>query len=301
MADQIAVIGSLNRDIVVSVSRLPAPGETVLGSAVSTSRGGKGANQAVAASRLGRPVGLVGRVGADGDGTSYLRALVAEGVDVGRVLVDIDEPTGQAFIFVDTAGENAIAVVPGANGKLSAEDVVASGELVEEAVVTLAQLEVPLDAVKAAGRLAKGTFILNPAPAHRLGHELLSLVDVLVPNRSELAVLAGRVPAKDIAGVVAQVRRLRGPAAVVVTLGAEGAVLVTGVTELHVPAPAVNAVDSTGAGDAFCAALADAIARRLSLEEAVTWAVAAGAVATTKTGAQTALPTADQVRSVAGR
>ena len=242
----------------------------------------------------------MGRVGVDGDGTSYLRALVAEGVDVDGVSVTIDAPTGQAYIFLAEDAENVIAVIPGANGTLSAEDVAASSDLFERAAVTLAQLEVPLPAVKAAAQLSGGTFVLNPAPAQRLGPELLSLIDVLVPNRSELALLVGAREVADVDGVIAQARRVRGPGAIVVTLGPSGAMLVSGDAEVHVEAPRVDAVDTTGAGDAFCAALADGLARDLALEDAVRWAVAAGAFAVTKQGAQTALPTAEQVRSLVG-
>jgi ribokinase len=164
MSDQIAVVGSLNRDTVVRVQRIPSPGETVLGRDVTTHRGGKGANQAVAAVRLGKPVLLVGRVGADIDGTSYLRALVQEGVNVDGVSVDIDHPTGQAYILVDGDGENVIAVIPGANAELSSERVAAVAAELEACAVTLAQLEIPLAAVKAAASLSGGTFILNAAP-----------------------------------------------------------------------------------------------------------------------------------------
>lgn len=300
MSERITVIGSANRDTVVRVPRIPAPGETVLGSDVGSYRGGKGANQALAAARLGGSVSLIGRVGADADGTSYLRALVAEGVDVDGVSVDIDAPTGQAFIFLADDAENAIAVFPGANGRLSAENVAEAGDVLEQSSVTLAQLEVPLDAVKAAAQLGKGTFVLNPAPAQRLGYGLLSKVDVIVPNRSELAFLVGAREVTDVDAVVGQARRLRGPGAVVVTLGGDGAVLVTADGELHVPSPAVEAVDTTGAGDAFCGALADALARGTALADAVRWAVAAGAAAVTKVGAQTALPTVERVRSLDG-
>lgn len=297
MRDHIAVVGSLNRDTVVRVDRLPRAGETVLGSATSQHRGGKGANQAVAASRLGADVALIGKVGADSDGTGYLRALVQEGVDVEGVHVDIDAPTGQAFILVDTHGENSIAVVPGANGRMSPEDVATVSQLLEDASLVLAQLEVPLDAVKAAGRLAGGTFVLNPAPAQHLGPELLSLVDVLVVNRNELAQLTGSKVAQRTADLAAQASRLEVPA-VVATLGGDGALLVEGGEVVEVAAPAVDVVDTTGAGDAFCGALADALVREAKLAEAVEWAVAVGAVATTRLGAQTALPDAATVRSV---
>ncbi len=299
MHGHIAVVGSLNRDTVVQVERLPAPGETVMGRSVSQHRGGKGANQAVAAARLGREVALIGKVGADSDGTGYLRALVQEGIDVQSVQVDIDVPTGQAFIMLDRDGENSIAVVAGANGRMSVEDVARAAQL-DGAKIVLAQLEVPLDAVKAAARLTTGTFILNPAPVQPLGPELLSLVDVLVVNRSELAQLAGQPEPTRAAQVIAQARALKTGGAVVATLGASGAVVVADGVVTEIASPTVEAVDTTGAGDAFCGGLADGLARGLVIEDAVRWATAVGAVATTKLGAQTALPTAERVRRVVG-
>ncbi len=300
MSDQISVVGSLNRDVVVRVERIPAPGETVLGDEVLSHRGGKGANQAIAAARLGRQVALIGRVGADSEGTSYLRALVQEGVDVDGVSVDIDKPTGQAYILLDGEAENAVAVVSGANARLGVEHVAEAASALEASAVTLAQLEVPLEAVKAAASLSGGMFVLNAAPAQRLGREMLALVDVLVVNRGELGVLVGAPPAHEQGAVIAQARKVRGPRAVIVTLGADGAVLAKGRTGRHVPAPKVDAVDTTGAGDAFCGALADALARSAALEDALVWAVAAGAVAATRIGAQTALPTSSQVDEILG-
>lgn len=297
MSDLIAVVGSLNRDIVVRVDRLPAPGETVTGTTVSQHRGGKGANQAVAAARLGCEVSLIGKVGADSDGTGYLRALVQEGVDVEGVHVDIDAPTGQAYIMVDAAGENSIAVVPGANGCLGAEDIARMSAVMDRAGVVLAQLEVPLDAVKAAARLSEGTFVLNPAPAQPLGRALLSLVDVLVLNTTELAVLAAANEAPSTTEVVDQARRLE-VQTLVVTMGADGAVVVVDGDATEIPSPSVEVVDTTGAGDAFCAGLADALGRGEELQDAVRWAAAVGAAATTKLGAQTALPTSDRVRRI---
>ncbi len=299
MHGHIAVVGSLNRDTVVQVNGLPAPGETVIGSAVSQHRGGKGANQAIAAARLGREVALIGKVGADSDGTGYLRALVQEGVDVDGVQVDIDTPTGQAFIMVDRDGENSIAVVPGANARVTAEDV-ARATTMEGARIVLAQLEVPLDAVKAAARLCTGTFILNPAPAQPLGPELLALVDVLVVNRNELALLSGSTEARTSRDVITQANGLALDGAVVVTLGAQGAVAVADGAAKEVASPKVASVDTTGAGDAFCGGLADALARNEPLEDAVRWAVGVGAVATTKVGAQSALPTSTRVQSLIG-
>ncbi len=292
MQDLIAVIGSLNRDIVISVASLPAPGETVHASEIRQFRGGKGANQAIAAARLGRNVAMIGRVGADADGTGYLRNLVAEGVDVAGVAVDIDLPTGSAYILLDAAGENSIAVVAGANGRVTPEDVAAAADHVERAAVTMAQLEVPLDAVKAAAQLAGGVFVLNAAPAQHLGPELLSLVDVLVVNRSELARLVDSRQAGQQKAIVAQARRVNGPRAVVATLGAAGALVVTADDAVPVRAPSVTPRDTTGAGDAFCGGLADALARKEDLVSAVRWAVVVGAAATQKLGAQTGMPTA---------
>lgn len=295
MDDLIAVVGSLNRDTVLRVPALPAPGETVLATSITHFRGGKGANQALAASRLGRPVAMIGKVGADADGTSYLRSLVAEDIDVEGVGVDIHAATGHAFISLDGAGENSIVVLAGANGRLSPEDVAAVSHHIEGAAVTLAQLEVPLDAVKAAAQLSGGRFVLNPAPAQHLGPELLSLVDVLVANRTELARLADDTEAHAESAIIAQAQKIRGPGAVVVTVGAAGAIVVEGGEGVVVPAPRVESVDTTGAGDAFCGGLADALARGESLHAAVEWAVAVGAAATTMVGAQTALPERSRV------
>lgn len=295
MTSQIVVVGSLNRDHVLQVGRVPRAGETVLAHATVSHRGGKGANQAVAAARLGASVAMVGKVGADAEGTSYLRALVAEGVDVDGVGVDIDAPTGQAFIILADDAENAIVVVPGANSTLTAADVSHSAAALEGAGVVLLQLEIPIDAVKAAAQLAGGTVILNPAPAREIGR-ILDYVDVVVPNRGELARLVGGAEATHIDDVVDQARILARPGrAVVVTMGADGAALVTDETHLHIDAPQVDPVDTTGAGDAFCGGLAEALARGEGIEAAVRWAVTVGAAATTRVGAQIGLPTRDDL------
>lgn len=295
---QIAVLGSLNRDIVVHVGRIPMPGETVLASGTTTHRGGKGANQAMAAAKLGSSVAMIGKVGADAEGTGYLRALVDEGIDVAGVTVDIDRPTGHAYIALDDAGENAISVVPGANGRVGPEDVASCADQLARATVTLAQLEVPLMAVKAAAGLCGGIFILNAAPAQQLGRDLMAMVDVLVVNRAELAMLAGASQRDDAESMASQALGLEGPRAVVVTLGSAGALVVQGDDFRQAAAPRVAAVDTTGAGDAFCGALAHAMAGGEDLRSAVGWAVAAGAAATTKLGAQTGLPTPTEVASL---
>ena len=293
MAD-IVVVGSLNHDLTVITPSHPRPGETVLGIRHYSDNGGKGANQAMAAARLGGSVAMVGRVGDDGHGRGLRDALLAEGVDVTGLGVEPGVTTGLAVITIDASAENTIVVSPGANATLGREQIEASQDLISGARVVLAQLEVPMEAVVAAARLTTGTFCLNPAPATDLPPDLLARTDVLIPNRSELGLLAG-VPEPDSTEEVARaVRKLRTDASVVVTLGAAGALLVTDET-VRFPAVEVEAVDPTGAGDAFCGAIAEALGRGLTLEAAVERAVAAGALATTTPGAQSSLPTADQV------
>ncbi len=289
------MVGSLNLDIVVPVPEHPAPGDTVLGGDHRRHCGGKGANQAVAAARLGRSVDMIGCVGDDEPGRTLTSALAGEGVRVDGVRVDPEAPTGLALITVDPAGENAIVVSPGANARLSFEDVSEASARIAAADAVLLQLEVPIDTVTRAAEVAAGVVILNPAPAQALSAELLSSVDLLVPNRGELAVLAGRDERKELDEVISAARALDGPSAVVVTLGAGGALLVTSDDALQVPAFEVEPVDTTGAGDAFCGALADALVRGVELPRAVRWATAAGACAVTTPGAQDSLPTRAEV------
>jgi ribokinase len=277
----IAVVGSINLDVVVAVERHPAPGETVIGCDRRELPGGKGANQAVAAARLGAAVALVGRVGSDTAGARLRAGLAGEGVDVAYVREDPDAPTGMALIAVDAAGENTIVVSLGANARVGAGDVAAARELLAGAQVVLLQNEVPQEAVAAAIEAARGTVVLNPAPARALA----APVDVLVPNRGELEALAGRA-----GDPVALARSLAGARAVVVTLGADGAVVVEGDRAERVAAPRVQAVDTTGAGDAFCGALAQALADGATLVEAARWAVRAAAASVTRPGAQGGLP-----------
>ncbi|MEZ0091301.1 ribokinase [Streptacidiphilus sp. EB129] len=300
----IAVVGSVNLDLVVPVPHHPVPGETVLGGALAEHPGGKGGNQAVAGARLGAQVAMVGRVGADQAGTFLRAALAREGVDVQRVLTDESAPTGRALIAVDRAsGENSIIVSPGANSALSSEHCAASGALLRDADVVLLQQEIPYATVEAAARLAGGTVILNPAPAaadHRTDHShLLGMVDILVPNRTELAALVGH-PLPDLHAVADAARTLRGPAAVVVTLGADGALLCEESAVLLIPPFPVTAVDTTAAGDSFCGTLACAIAEGIPLHEAVRLAAAAAALTTTHPGAQPSLPTRAEVEKLLG-
>ncbi|MEY9962991.1 ribokinase [Streptacidiphilus sp. MAP12-16] len=296
----IAVVGSINLDLVVPVPHHPVPGETVLGGDLAEHPGGKGANQAVAAARLGAQVAMVGRVGMDQAGTALRAVLEREGVDVRWVLAEAGVSTGRALIAVDRmTGENSIIVSPGANSALFPEHCAASGAVLRDASVTLLQQEIPAATVEAAARLAGGTVLLNPAPARDLPAELLDMVDVLVPNRTELAALVGH-PLPDLHAVADAARQLRGPAAVVVTLGRDGALLCEEGAVLLVPALEVTPVDTTAAGDAFCGALAYAIAGGSPLHEAVRRANASAALATTLPGAQPSLPTRAEVEKLLG-
>jgi ribokinase len=272
------------------------PGETTLGGDVARYPGGKGANQAVAAARLGQPVSMVGRVGDDDGGRFLLDALAADGVDGRGVLVTPGVSSGAALITVDDRGENVIVVSPGANARLSTDDLRAAAATLAEADATLLQLEIPLEVVAEAARSCRGTVILNPAPAAAVPAEVLEHVDVLVPNRPELSRLVGR----ELGGRddIVEAAREVGVERVMVTLGEEGAIVVEAGEATSIPATPVVSVDSTAAGDSFCAAVADALVRGASLVEAAEWAVRAAAVTVTRAGAQTSLPTRDEVAAV---
>ena len=305
MSARIAVVGSLNVDLVARAPRLPAPGETVIGGELMRFPGGKGANQAVAAARLGGRVSMIGCVGDDEHGDLLLESLRAAGVDGGRVRRDPGAASGAAIVAVDERGENAIVVAPGANLRLVPVDVAAAEEEMAGAAVLLLQLEVPLETVIAAARLGRRrgvAVVLDPAPARPLPDELLASVDVLVPNETEAEALTGISP-DDPAAQQAAAKRLRerGVGAVVLTLGARGAYLgAPDGTTARVPAFEVAAVDTTAAGDAFVGGLAVALAEGRPLAEAVRWGGAAGALAATRPGAQPSLPSRAEVESLLG-
>lgn len=298
---RIAVVGSLNMDMVVRAPRRPAKGETLLGTDFGLFIGGKGNNQAIAAARAGGQVTMIGRVGADPFGDALLAALAREGIDARHVLRDAAHGTGVALIVVDAEGDNSIIVVPRANRALTPEDVDRAAEAIAACDVLLLQLEIPLEVAACAARVAKGagrTVILNPAPAQRVPSDLLAAVDILVPNEGEAAALAG-LESRGVEGAWQAARALRAAQptlqAVIVTLGEEGALVVSSTGEVHVPPYRVKAVDTTAAGDAFCGALAVALGRGESLIDAVRYGNAAGALAATVAGAEPSLPRAEAV------
>ncbi len=300
---KLVVVGSANVDLVLQVERLPSPGETLLGKSFTRAWGGKGANQAVAAARLGARVSFVGRLGADAQGRAFREALASEGLDLAWLQEDKEGHTGTAMIFVGPGGENLIGVAPGANLALGPEQVRAAASAFAGSGAVLAQLEVPLESVEEAARLARGAgapFFLDPAPARPLPASLLERVDVLTPNRMEGALLAGLEPGSP-PGEIGRALLDRGPRVVVLTLGAEGALLCLPSGQFPLPPFPVEARDATAAGDAFTAGLAVSRARGLSWEEACRFAAAAGALAASRPGAQPSLPMGEEVESLLGR
>jgi len=302
MAD-ILVIGSLNADLVVRAPRFPAPGETIQGEDLATIPGGKGANQAVAAARLGAQVAMIGRVGSDAFGSMLIENLRQNRVDASRVLPDENAATGTAIIVVNADGQNSIVLSPGANGKITPADIKPAS--IPPATLLLLQFEIPLETVVYAARLAKEKglrVLLNPAPARPVPEELLGLCDLLLPNETELALLTGE-PVGDLASAEAAARRLvrRGARNVIVTLGENGALLVNEERTKHIPSFKVAVVDTTAAGDAFVGGLAVGLLDGRTLEDAVQYGCACGALAVTKFGAQPSLPTSEDVAKLLKR
>ena len=284
---RVVVVGSANMDLVATTPTLPRPGETVLGDGFAMVPGGKGANQAIAVARAGGSCAFIGAVGQDTFGEVMRQNLEASGVDVAR-LRTVPGPSGVALIAVDAMAENLIVVAPGANAALTRLDV-QDRVAIESADVLLCQLETPLPTVAqaaAAARTAGTTVVLNAAPARRLPAELLGAVDLLIVNQHEAAVIAGAA----LDQLLALVPR------VVMTLGAAGAAYADREgARVEVPAPIVDAVDSTAAGDAFTGALAVAWAAKRPIGEALRWACAAGALCATRPGASTSLPTSADI------
>lgn len=294
MRKHILVVGSLNMDLVVRTIRHPQIGETVIGHDFRTYPGGKGVNQAVAVARLGCPVKMIGRVGTDAFGQDLVSVITADQVDHSYVLRDEQTATGVAFVTVDDDGQNTIVVASGANAHLSAEDINAAEGAFVGASLLLIQLEVPLSAVERAIDLARqngAQIVLNPAPAQLLESDLLEQVDFLIPNQTELALLAGQ----ESTSASIDVLRSMGVKRLVVTLGESGVLVIDNDGREHIPAHRVPVVDTTAAGDAFAGAFAVALNEGLSIKEAAEWGNAAGALAVTRPGAQPSLPTRQEL------
>ncbi len=301
MGARITVVGSLNMDLVVRAPHLPVPGETVIGSDFRTIPGGKGANQAVAAARLGAQVTMIGRVGDDDFGRAQLRNLNELGVDTTHVIVDREAATGIALITLDASGQNTIVLASGANMRLTREDINAAQDAIVQSDVLVLQLESPLEVVTHAIDMAHAEgvkVILNPAPARPLPNETLAKLDYLIPNESETALLTG-IEVADLDSAREATERLHeeGVGTVILTLGARGAFLARAEESVHVPGYNVEVVDTTAAGDAFVGGFAVALAEDRDPIEAVRFANAAGALAVTKLGAQPSLPTRSEVET----
>ena len=294
----ILVIGSLNADLVVRAPRFPVPGETISGEDLQTLPGGKGANQAVAVARLGASVSMLGRVGKDNFGDYLLDNLKSNHVNIEYVRRD-DAATGTAIIVVDADGQNSIVLSPGANGKVSPADVTAAS--FGDFRLLLLQLEIPLETVRSAAQRAREhglQVLLNPAPARSLPDELITLPDFLVPNETELSLLTEQT-VNDIPSAERAAKTLlaHGAQTVIVTIGANGALIVTREMIKHIPPFKVDVVDTTAAGDAFIGGFASARLQDQPLEEAVRYGCACGALTATKFGAQPSLPSKEDVEN----
>ncbi len=300
----IVVVGSSNMDIFCYTDHLPEPGETLIGDRYWMTLGGKGANQAVGARRLGAEVTLVGRVGDDLFGQRMLDNFSSHGMALDHIQVDREAGSGVALILVDKQAENSLVVVPGANMRIAPADVEAAARVLRAADVLLMQLEIPLETIQRAVDIAHEgdtLCVLNPAPARPLPDVILEKVHLLTPNQSEARVLTG-IPADTLEDAEAAGQALldKGVQTVIITLGAQGALIVRPGETTHVEGVSVDAVDTTGAGDAFTAGLAVALAEGKTLEQASRLANLAGALSATKPGAMPSLPTRDEVEAFAG-
>ncbi len=293
------VFGSLNMDLVVRAPRLPRPGETLPATSFETVPGGKGANQAVAASRLGVETWMIGRVGDDSYGEALLENMRSAGVDVSGISCEAGVSSGIALIAVEESGQNQIMVVPGANARVGATDVSVLSKSVRPGDVVLLQMEVPLAAVRAAAEAAASlgaVVVLDPAPAHDLTRELLGRVDILTPNEAEAEHLTGiRVEGRSSAEAAARRLHAAGARQVLLKMGERGALWSVAGETWALPPFSVRAVDTVAAGDACNGAIAAALCAGLPEREALRWGMAAGALATTRLGAQSAMPGREMV------
>ena len=299
MKNKIVVVGSTNMDMVVKTGHIPKPGETVLGGTFFMNPGGKGANQAVAVARLGGDVTFISKIGNDIFGKQSSKIFDDEGVDIGGIYAEMNSPSGIALITVDDKGENSIVVAPGANAFLNDENVQDAFDKYPQAGVLLVQLEIPMETVEAAITYARSkqiTVILNPAPMNAAVSNFLDKIDIITPNAHEAEALSNH-PITDVDSAVVAAKKIQalGVRTVIITLGEEGAILLTGEDVQHIEAPKVEAVDSTAAGDVFNGAFAVALSEGKSLKHAVTFACRAAAIAVTKMGAQSSIPYRNEI------
>lgn len=297
---RIAVVGSSNTDMVIKTTKLPVPGETILGGTFFMNPGGKGANQAVAAARLGGKVSFIGKTGDDVFGKQARQLFEIENINTDYLLTDPDHPSGVALITVDAKGENCIVVAPGSNSYLFQSDIdLASKEILRSDII-LMQHEIPVKTVIYVANIAFEAgkkVILNPAPALQISDELLSKLYLITPNETEAELISG-IPVKDIDSATLAARNLyeRGVKVVIITLGSKGALLFSGEEAKLVPSPKVEAVDTTAAGDVFNGAIAVAISEGLELEKAVEFACKAAAISVTRMGAQVSAPYRKEIK-----
>lgn len=296
---RILVIGSSNTDMTAKTQELPRPGETVLGGVFTMGAGGKGANQAVAAQRLGGDVQFICKVGRDMFGDNAIAQYQKEGLDTSGILRS-DLPSGVALIYVDSHAENCIVVASGANGDLSEADIETSAKAIRDCGILLLQLESPIPSVLKAARMAHeagAKVVLNPAPACPLPDEIFQYIDLFIPNETELAKFSG-LSVEDVAGAekAAAVMQAKGVGKLIVTMGSKGALLCEGGPSVFVPAHKVKAVDTTAAGDTFCGALCVALSEGKGLREAAEFACAASALTVQKMGAQNSIPYRHEIK-----
>ncbi|HNP85625.1 MAG TPA: ribokinase [Kouleothrix sp.] len=298
----VVVFGSINMDLVVRAPRLPVPGETLIGHEFFTAPGGKGANQAVACARLGATTRMIGRVGGDVFGSTLRNGLETDGIGTSGVIIAQETSSGVALIEVNDAAENTIVVVPGANGLVGDEDVARLDAALEGASALLLQLEVPLATVVQAAQRARArgvTVLLDPAPAQPLPAELYALADIMTPNETEAAILVGfPLDSPDALKRATEILLARGVGTALIKLGGRGAYWQNREAAEYSPPFRVQAIDTVAAGDAFNGGLATALDAGMPFAEAVRWGMAAGALATTKAGAQPALPTRAELISL---
>ncbi len=300
--NKVTVVGSFMYDLVATAPRRPKTGETLIGDSFGMFLGGKGANQAIAASRAGAIVSMVGRLGNDLFGDQFLEKFSEEGINTDFVIQDTENGTGVGMPLIDASGDNSIVIIPQANMALSFENIDQAESSIADSDVLVLQCEVPMEANQRAAEIANKTdtlVILNPAPACEIPDALLSLVDIITPNESETEILTGMPTETDNQAIeAAHLLLSKGIETVILTLGSRGSFLLTKKMKKFIPAFSVEVVDTTAAGDAFCGALAASLAHGINIEKSVKIANAAGALAVTKLGAEPSLPSREEIQII---